>query len=107
MRLFKRNSTGLDLELKKLERQLELVLHPVAPRPAFINNLKARLFAGDKPTEPSRIPVRISNILLIAGGVVGSVLMVIASIRGILSLINILGSYFQNRNSQKQQITPA
>jgi len=107
MKLFKRNSTGLDLELKKLERHLELVLNPVAPRLAFINNLKIRLFAGDKPPETSRIPIKVSNILLVAGGVVGSVLMVIASVRGILSLINILGSFIQNRNSQKQQITPA
>ena len=107
MKLFNRNSTGFDMEIKRLERHLELVLHPVAPRPAFIKNLKARLFAGDLPPETSRIPVKVSNILLVAGGVVGSVLMVIASVRGILSLINILGSYINNRNSQNQQITPA
>ena len=107
MRLFKRNSTGLDSDFKRLEQQLEMALNPVAPRPVFINNLKARLFSGDNQPEPSRVLVSISNILLVAGGVVGSVLMVIASIRGILSLINILGSHFQNKSNQKQQITPA
>lgn len=109
MRIFKRKDSGLDKELGKLEQTLDFLLYPVPPRPTFIKTLKAKLLSDEQQQEPSRLPFKISDALLITGGVVGSILMVIASIRGILSLISVLSPKMQNinKNSQKQQPSAA
>jgi len=102
MRFFNRKGSDLESELENLEMQLYRTLNPVAPRPHFLQELKSRLLMGEMPSLSSKLPQRISNVLLIIGGIIGSILMVIASVRGILTLINSI-----NENSQKQQITPA
>jgi hypothetical protein len=96
-----------------LQAMLESSLTPVAPRNEFLAGLRAGLFARD--IQMASFPPasrKISNGLLVAGGVLGSVLMIIASIRGLISLFALIGSIFQRLSKipqvrQQQQTTPA
>jgi hypothetical protein len=107
MRLFKRDHPGTDLELELLEKRLRSSLREVAPRPIFVSSLGARLMAGEFQV-PSQSTQKVSSVLLVVGGIIGSVVMVVASIRGLLSLIKKVEALIQNanKNPQKQQISP-
>lgn len=107
MDIFQRKKPGLDLELLKLENQLVRTLQPVVPRNEFIRDLKSRLFTGEFQISKRRIPQTLSNTLLVIGGIIGSLIMLIASIRGILSLISVVVTLIQTKNTQKQQVTTA
>jgi hypothetical protein len=105
MRFFRRKDPDLEKDLETLEKQLWAKLQPVVPGAQFIVDLRNKLFTDGIQYLPSRQPLRISNAWLVVGGIVGSILMVIASIRGIISLINIVQNL--NKSSQRQQTTPA
>ena len=109
MRLFRRADPHLDDDLRKLKGRLREALQPVALRPDFVSGLQSRLLAGDIQVIPPGLPRKISNGLLVAGGIFGSILMIMASIRGLLSLISVVGLVIQylNKDSQGQQATPA
>jgi len=98
-----------DEDLKLLESQLTAVLQPLDPRPEFVKSLRFQLATREIQVAPALLPRKVSNGLLVAGGVVGSILMLITSIRGLISLVSVIGLVFQrfNRNPQNQQITPA
>ena len=100
-------------DIEELQLKLESTLTPVKPRPEFLAGLQAGLYARDiqMAAFPS-ISRKISNGLLVAGGVLGSLLMIIASIRGLISLFGLLGSISQRLFKvspfrQRQQITTA
>jgi hypothetical protein len=107
MNIFRKKQPGFDLELLKLEKQLDQTLNPVVPRSGFVRDLKARLFTGDFEVNKRWIPQKVSNTLLVIGGIIGSVIMLIASVRGLISLISALGTYIQTKNNQKQQVSTA
>jgi len=108
MRFFKRKNSSRDVELEFLEKRLRSTLRPIAPRPGFVSSLGTRLLTGDFQSRPSQSTQKVSNVLLVAGGIIGSVVMVIASIRGILSLIKKVEILINNanKNTHKQQISP-
>ena len=109
MKLFRRKDPNIEEDLKKLEVHLRAALQPVTIRPQFIENLKARLKSGDFPTVLRHIPQRLSQVLLLAGGILGSLMVIIAGIRGLVSLVFVLGQLIQrmNKNTQRQEATPA
>lgn len=109
MKLLRRNRKNLDEDLKNIEAQLVEFLHPVPPRPEFLSGLQAMILLREIPTNTNLFPKRISNRLLVAGGIIGSLLMLIASIRGLISLIGVFSLVLKlsQRNSQEQQATPA
>ncbi len=109
MKFFKKKGPHLEDELKKLESHLRNALQPVSIRPEFLNNLQARLLSGDIPTVQRQIPRRLSQVLLLAGGILGSVMVLIAGIRGLVSLVFVLVQLIQrlSKNTQRRQPTPA
>jgi hypothetical protein len=100
-------------DIDGLQAMLESSLIPVAPRAEFLTGLRAGLFARD--IQMASFPPasrKISNGLWVAGGVLGSVLMIIASIRGLISLFGLIEIIFQrlSKSTQarpRQQTTPA
>ena len=109
MRLFKKNAPDYEHDLKKLEMQLKASLRPVSPRTEFVRDLGAKLVKREIIISPKTlISKNASNALLVIGGVVGSFIMIITSIRGLISILGVVGyllKYF-HRNSKQQQISP-
>lgn len=107
--LFKSKDPELEGDLKKLEVHLRSALQPVSIRPEFVKDLQARLFSGAIPTIQQRLPSTFSQALLIAGGIFGGLMVIIAGIRGMISLIFVLVQLVQRLklNTQRRQPTPA
>jgi hypothetical protein len=79
-------------EIEELETQLVAVLKPVLPRIEFVEGLKAGLLRNQIKQNPfSLSTMSVSKGLLVAGGVVGSIVMIITSIRGLISLFGLIG----------------
>ena len=106
---FHRKEPDVEQDLVKLEVHLREALQPVALRPEFVQNLQARLLAGDIPPLQRRVPGRLSQILLLIGGILGSLMVIIAGIRGLVSLIFVLAQLIRRWKvgTQRRQPTPA
>ncbi len=104
MRLFKRKQKNIDLS--KLESHLAGRLRPVAPRQEFMADLRSRLIAF-QPRSAQDVIVQskpeMPRAWIVAGGVVGSLLMLIVSIRGLLSLAGLIGLFIQQRRQPVSQ----
>jgi len=109
MRVFKRKEPNYEYDLRKLEMQLKATLQPISPRSEFVQELGAKILEKDIKIGPKfLISGKVSNGLLVAGGVVGSIIMIITSIRGLISIIGVIGYLFRfiNKETQRQQISP-
>lgn len=108
MKLLKRKKTDLDEDLKLLEMKLREFLQPVPPRTEFVTELYSKILSSDYQNSSKILPINIPNKLLVAGGIIGSILLLITSIRGLISFLGFAGlliNYLQ-RNSRRQEITP-
>ncbi len=108
MNIFKfRKDPHEEADLELLEQQLAAALQPVDPRPQFVSNLRFRLLAREIQATPALLPRKVSNSLIVAGGVAGSLIMLITGIRGLISLISLIGLVYQyfTRNPQNQPVT--
>ncbi|MBM3145744.1 MAG: hypothetical protein FJ010_12410 [Chloroflexi bacterium] len=79
---------------------------PVAPRQEFTADLRSRLMAY-RPRSTQEIVVRSRQAAprgwLLAGGVVGGLLMLIVGIRGLLSIVGLIGLFVQQRRQLASQ----
>ena len=110
MKLFRREpDQNLDQDLKALETQLAATFRWMTPRPEFVSDLRSRLATREIQPVSALLPQKVSSSLLVAGGILGSLLMVITGIRGLISLVGVVGLVFQffNRNAQRRQLAPA
>ena len=109
MGFFRKKDPDMEYDLRKLEIQLMATLQPVSPRPEFVHGLRTRLAAKEIGIGSRILSKKISNNLLVAGGVVGSVIMIATSIKGLISLISVIGFIvrFITRESQRHQTSPA
>ena len=102
MRLFKRKS----IDLSKVERRLAETLRPIAPRQEFLDGLRSRLVAHQSHSAQDLV-VRSNRAFprgwMVAGGVVGSLLMLVVSIRGLLSIVGLIGLFIQQRRQPTSQ----
>ena len=111
MRLFKRKKQNQELE--RMEEKLDAVLCPIEPRREFVDDLRERLmarFAVEVTDSAGEAAREGSNRWLLAGGVVGTVLMLITSIRGLLSIAGLIGlliHYFNQEHKQGPASQPA
>lgn len=102
-----------DLEdLAAMERYLQSLMEPVTPRALFINNLRNRLFGRKDPVVPDLEVDFAPHYALIAGaGILSSVLILITSIRALLTLKGTIGSLRRVRSQVAQKrsapLTPA
>lgn len=104
MKLFKRKPK--DIDLTKLESKLAEKLRPVAPRQEFVEDLRSRLIVH-QALASQNILIQEKQVVprgwLVAGGVVGSLLMLIVSIRGLLSIAGLISLFVQEKRQPTTQ----
>jgi hypothetical protein len=98
----------LDDDLREFERQLSAVLNPVVPRADFVSDLRFNLMRQNF----KRVPVPEKKIILpetalIASGIVGIALALISGVRGIVSLVGVIGLLVSWLRQQEQQSAPS
>lgn len=91
----KTTNTGAKSGVVKMERYLQTSFRPVAPRPDFVTDLKARL-AQESKRFASRTTV-LQYVLLSLAGVMMSVLLILAGVRAVITLLGVLGILHQMR----------
>lgn len=77
-----RKEEKMDRSLRKVDRKLQKHLTPVQPDPAFVSQLRLQL------DEAMERRVRVSKMkkgILVAGGIVGAVVMIVTIIRSLTS----------------------
>ncbi len=105
MRFLRKKTPDLDNDLRRLEKKLRETLIPVLPRIEFVRELGVKLAQKEiKTIQRFQISKSVSNGLLVAGGVIGSIIMIATSIRGLISIVGIIGYLvrFLNRDTQQQ-----
>ena len=88
-----RKNTEIDDDLKSLEELLQEKLVPMDPRPQFVNNLRQNLLqqvANVDLAESSHHQV-LQTGLLVTSGILGSIVVIVTGIRGLVSLIGVAG----------------
>jgi hypothetical protein len=103
MRLFNRKKY---IDLKVMEDRLAATLIPVIPRQEFVTDLRSRMMAHAARSTPDLVIKKepaISNGWLLAGGVAGSFLVLIMSVRGLLSIAGLIRVLVQQRKTPTSQ----
>ncbi len=91
--------------LSIIETKLEAVLQPVTLRPAFVLNLRQRL---DEEMAQRRKKAKVKKGLLVAGSVVGGVLMIVAIIRSLTSwreIAQTIEEWFSRQKKGQQAVS--
>ncbi len=93
----------LSKDLLKIEGRLQEVFQPISPRSAFVEELRQRL---DQEMVKKTKSKKVKNGLLVAGGIVGLVVMVITLIRSLTSLPSTFKSISKNltRLREREQV---
>lgn len=95
-------------ELEAFERLLNASLTPVAAPSEFVSKLRNQLLWSDIPEHIPTPAVRLPRAVLLLGGVVGSILVLMTSIRGLVSLLGVIGLIRQQvRRSQPHKTAAA
>ncbi|MBS1250738.1 MAG: hypothetical protein MAG431_02333 [Chloroflexi bacterium] len=96
---------NLNEDLKKIETKLEAVLQPISPRPAFVLSLRQRL---DEEIAQRQKKAKVKKGLLVAGGIIGGVLMVVALIRSLTSwdeFTHTIKGWFMGQKKEHQAVS--
>jgi len=107
MRIFNRK-TQIEEELSTLENYLRVALQPITPRPEFIDDLRRDLKNSRMHPFVRVLPDTLQKGLLVVGGILGGVLVFWTAIRGLLSLIGMIGvlvAWIHRRVQRPQQVT--
>ncbi len=88
---WKKNETNEDFQ--GLELKLQTTLIPVIPRPEFIAGLRKSLLKQVPEINLTLEPQsqKLQTGLLITGGVLGAMAMVLTGIRGLVSVVGVIG----------------
>lgn len=93
-------------KLKRIETKLQSALQPVDPRADFVADLQNRLMIEMEHKNKTR---KVKKGLLVAGGIVGGVVMLVTIIRTLTSWEEFTDSLsqFLNQNKKGQQVVSA
>ena len=103
--------TELDEELQSLQNELQDKLTPMEPRTQFVSDLRLRLM--DQFTTPDVDPQMsqqqaLQTGLLVTGGILGSLIVVLAGIRSLVSFIGLVGLFISwIRQNPREHLTPS
>ena len=92
-------------DLQHIERDLTRALRPVVPRQEFIHDLRSRLIAHTFQSVPVKAEKPMDRRWLLAGGVVGSLFVLLNTFRGVLTLIGLIGLIVQILVREKRSTT--
>lgn len=77
-------------EISRFEQYLEGLMHPVQPRPAFVDNLRERLMTVPRPREGL---ISWFQLAVLAGiGLLSGVVLAVVGIKAVVTLIRTLQS---------------
>ena len=85
------------IEILAIEAYLKTALHPIMPRQAFVSGLRERLMVQAASAAAPELIIReeprnVSRGWILAGGVLGSLVVLAVSIRGLISMFGVAGS---------------
>lgn len=89
-------------DLKRIEYRMKEAMPRVTPRPAFIRDLRKKL---DAQVLASRKQETLKKGLLVAGGLVGAVVMVVAIIRSLTSwkkMVETISTWYARQDKKRQ-----
>ncbi|NIP26790.1 MAG: hypothetical protein GWO08_16475 [Gammaproteobacteria bacterium] len=89
LNLFRRHPE-MDQSIQEMEDILERSMVQVEPSVVFINDLRKQLFNRQIPINEPSIWENVKNRLLLVGGVLGGIVVIISSIRAIISIFQII-----------------
>ncbi len=92
-------------DLHYIERDLTGALRPVVPHQEFIHDLRSRLIAHTFQSVPVIAEKPMDRRWLLAGGVVGSLFVLLNTFRGVLTLIGLIGLLVQILVREKRSTT--
>ena len=109
MRNIFRKKSEVEAEIAEFENLLRVTMRPVSARPGFVADLQNRLMNRGPETLTITEPQQSTNRWLLVSGIVGSVLMLITSIRGLVALYGVINLLVQrfNRNTLPGEASPA
>ncbi len=87
--LFQRNA-DMELSIREMENLLGAALIPVEPSRVFLADLKAQLFRRKITPRDNSIWGRMQDKLLLVGGVVGSIVVLISSIKAFINVLQLV-----------------
>ena len=90
-----------------IERDLSGALRPVVPREQFLHDLRSRLIAHTFQSVPVVTEKSINSRWLLAGGVAGSLFVLLSAFRSILTVIGLIGIILQIFSREKRTTAPA
>ena len=93
---------NLPKDLLRIEKQLKAVLKPVQPRMDFVDGLRAEL---DLEMAQKMKSKKVRTGILVAGGIVGAVVMIITVIRTIMSWPSAIQSIAEKLRKREQAIS--
>ena len=98
----------IDAELQGLELKLENALSPVIPRPEFVAGLRKNLLQHTPEIDlvPASQNQKLQTGILITGGVLSALAMIFTGVRGMVSIVGIIGLLI-SLIRQEAQKTPA
>ena len=82
----------LSKDLLRIESKLKEVFQPISPPAAFVSDLRIQL---DQEMVKKNTSKKVKNGLLLAGGVVGIVVMMITLIRSLIALPGVIKSLME------------
>ena len=109
MRNIFRRKIKLEADIAKMENKLREVMQPVSPRLEFVVDLRTRLLKSGLEFSPIQKAQQKANRWLLVSGVVGSILVLITSIRGLVALYGVINLLVQRikSNTLTREAAPA
>ncbi len=104
--LFRKKQLVIDSEMLNFEKKLGMVFRPVEPRKEFVSGLRMRLMKHEVQPAATVVPQWVKNPYVIAGGVVGGLVILFTGIRAIISITGGIGILFYHMN-QKSKDQPS
>jgi len=92
-------------DLRDIEQNLAGTLRPVVPRQEFVRDIRARLIAHTFQSVPVPVGRTIDRRWLFAGGALGSIFMLLTTLRGILAVIGLAALVVQYLGREKHSPT--
>jgi len=92
----------MNRELRRIEKQLQNTLTPVTPRPSFVTQLEQELML--EMGKKAKVK-KVRKGLLVAGGILGGVVMVVTLIKTLTSwegLMETLGTWLSRQKEEHQ-----
>ena len=100
-------NVGMGAEIQSLERELEEAFLSVRPRSEFVVNLRRNLLSQNFETNlaPTSNNQNLQTGILVTGGLLSAFLMVLTGVRGMVSILGVIGLLISVIKENAQEAT--